>query len=248
MTALLENQIALITGGNAGIGKAIAQLFASQGAHVIILGTNQTKGDQVVAEINQLAHKNSATFIQVDVANHQAVNDAIEKILQQHGRIDVLVNNAGITRDQLLMKMSEEDWDRVMDVNAKSCYNTCKALVRSMMKQRKGKIINISSVVGLMGNAGQTNYAASKAAIIGFTKALAKEVASRNILVNCIAPGYIATDMTAGLNEEQQKGILAAIPLNRMGAPEDIAKAALFLAVADYITGQVFTIDGGMVM
>lgn len=246
----LQGQVAIVTGGNAGIGKAISHLFASQGASVIIFGTNNEKGLQAIAAINEAVQREAAYFYQVDVANTEAVNQVIEQILQKYGQVDILVNNAGITRDQLLMKMSEEDWDRVLDVNVKSCYNTCKALVRTMMKKRKGKIVNISSVVGLIGNAGQTNYAASKAAVIGFSKALAKELASRNILVNCIAPGYIETEMTAILTEEQRQGILATVPLGRMGSPEDIANMALFLASkdADYITGQVFTVDGGMVI
>lgn len=250
MEKMLANQIVLITGGNAGIGKAIARLFAMQGAKVLIFGTNKDKGERTVTEINEIVQSEAASFYQVDVADTEAVQRTIDQILQQYGQVDILINNAGVTRDQLLMKMSEEDWDRVLDVNVKSCYNTCKALVRAMMKKRKGRIINISSVVGLMGNPGQTNYAASKAAIIGFSKALAKELASRNILVNCIAPGYIETEMTAVLNEEQRQKILATIPLERMGTPDHIAQTALFLASAgaDYITGQVLIIDGGMVM
>ncbi len=247
---LLHNQTAIITGGNAGLGKAIALKFAEQGARVAIFGTNLEKGAQVVEEINQRSSAAQASFFQVDVSQTKAVDEAIHAVTAQWGPVSILVNNAGITRDQLLMKMTEEDWDRVFSVNTKSCFNTCRALVRSMLKARKGKIINVASVVGLTGNAGQTNYAASKAAIIGFTKALAKELASRNICVNCIAPGYIDTQMTAALQETQKNAILSQIPLGRMGCPEDIAHAACFLAspLSDYITGQTIAIDGGMVM
>jgi 3-oxoacyl-[acyl-carrier protein] reductase len=186
----------------------------------------------------------------VDVADKAAVENAIQTILTTLGGVDILVNNAGITRDGLLMKMSEEDWDQVLATNLKSVYNTCQSLVRPMLKARSGKIINISSVVGITGNAGQTNYAASKAGMIGFTKSLAQELASRGICVNCIAPGFIQTKMTDGLTEGQKEGILKQIPMGKMGTVENIADAALFLAspFADYITGQVLAVDGGMVM
>jgi 3-oxoacyl-[acyl-carrier protein] reductase len=249
MNHLLKGQVAIVTGGNAGIGKAISTKFAEQGAHLFIFGTNSERGQETIREIQQLTGNETAEFFQVDVSNTADVDTAIKKIIEKTGRVDVLVNNAGITRDQLMMKMTEEDWDRVFAVNVKSCYNTCQSLIRSMMKARRGKIINMSSVIGLTGNIGQVNYAASKAAIIGFTKALAKEVASRNICVNCIAPGFIDTPMTGVLSEEQKKGILAQIPLGRMGSPLDIANAVLFLAsgLADYVTGQVLIVDGGMV-
>jgi 3-oxoacyl-[acyl-carrier protein] reductase len=250
MDKLLQNKCAIVTGGTAGIGKAIALKFAEQGAKVIIFGTHKERGAQAVAEIKQTTGNDLGTFYAVNVANKAEVEQVIKQILETHPQIDILVNNAGITRDTLLMKMTEKDWDDVMAINVKSCYNTSHALVRSMMKARQGKIINISSVVGLTGNAGQTNYAASKAAIIGFTKALAKEVASRNINVNCIAPGFIETGMTEILNTAKKDAALAGIPLGRMGTPTEIAHTALFLAssMADYITGQVITIDGGMVM
>jgi 3-oxoacyl-[acyl-carrier protein] reductase len=250
MTQMLKGQTAIVTGGTAGIGKAIATRFAEEGAYVAIFGTNAERGAQIVDELSKIPGSAGSDFFQINVADHQEVEKAIKGILEKRNHVDVLVNNAGITRDQLLMKMSEEDWDNVMDVNVKSCYNLCRALVRSFLKARKGKIINISSVVGLTGNAGQVNYAASKAAIIGLTKALAKELASRNIHVNCIAPGFIMTAMTDVLTEDQKKATLEQIPLGRMGVPEDIAKAALFLASSwsDYITGQVITVDGGMVM
>lgn len=250
MKGLLKDQIALVTGGTAGIGKAIALKFAEQGARVIIFGTHNERGMQTLAEIKQIPEAFEAEFYQVNVAQTAEVSQQIKSIIEKHGRIDVLVNNAGITKDQLLLKMNEQEWDEIMTVNAKSCYNTCHAVVRSMLKNRKGKIINMSSVIGLTGNAGQSNYAASKAAIIGFTKALAKELASRNIHVNCIAPGFIATKMTDIMTDAQKESTLTQIPLGRIGDPQDIANAALFLAssLSDYITGQVLTVDGGMVI
>jgi 3-oxoacyl-[acyl-carrier protein] reductase len=250
MKQLLLNQIAIVTGGNVGIGKAIALKLAQEGAKVIIFGTNQETGLMTQNEIRELIHPESAYFRAVDVSQTNLVDEAIKKVLEEFGSIDILVNNAGVTADQLLMKMSEQDWDKVLDINLKSCFNTCKAVVRAMMKAKKGKIINISSVVGLTGNAGQANYAASKAGMIGFSKALAKELASRNILVNCIAPGFIQTQMTEVLTPAQKEAILKDIPLNHMGEPDDIANLAWFLAspLSNYITGQVITVDGGMVM
>ncbi len=207
-------------------------------------GRNEERGKEIAKE------NANCEFYQVDVSNAQQVNDSIGEVLKKWGKVDILVNNAGITRDNLLLKMTEEDWDNIMAINVKSCYNLSKAVVRSMMKARRGKIINMSSVVGLTGNAGQANYAASKAAVIGFTKALAKELASRNICINCIAPGYIETAMTAEMTEAQTEALLNSIPMGRIGKPEDIANMALFLSSSesDYITGQVFTVDGGMVM
>lgn len=250
MSDLLKNQVAVITGGNAGIGKAIAKKFAEQGAKVVIFGTNAEKGAEAVNDIKQHAKHNDVSFYQVNVAKTADVETAIKQVLEAFGGIDILVNNAGITRDQLLLKMTEEDWDNVMAVNAKSCYNTARAVVRSMIKARKGTIINMSSVVGLTGNAGQTNYAASKAAIMGFTKALAKELASRQVRVNCICPGFIESMMTEVLTEAQRTAILDQIPMGRMGSPAEVADMALFLAspLSSYITGQIFTVDGGMVM
>ena len=247
----LEGQVALVTGGNAGIGRAIVMKLAEHGAKVAIFGTDVQRGAQVVQEVAELTGADgNAMFYQVNVADHQEVEEAVKKFLESWGRVDIVINNAGITRDQLLMRMTEEDWDQVMAINTKSCYNVCHAVVRPMMKARKGKIVYISSVVGLTGNVGQANYAASKAAGIGFSKALAKELAPRNICVNCIAPGYIETRMTAELAEEQKKSLLSSIPLGRMGTPEEIANAALFLAGpdSDYITGQVLVVDGGMVI
>jgi 3-oxoacyl-[acyl-carrier protein] reductase len=249
---LLKGKVALITGGTAGIGKAIACLYAEQGAEVIILGTNRQRAESALQEIEakkaDSSQKNSYHLL--DIANTQEVEALIEQLLKEKGKIDILVNNAGITKDQLLMKMSEEDWDRVIDVNLKSVFNTCKALCRPMMKARSGVILNISSVIGLIGNAGQANYAASKAGIIGFTKSIAKEFASRGIRANCIAPGYIDTQMTEGLAASIKEAIISKIPMSRIGSPHDIAHAALFLASdwATYITGQVLTVDGGMVI
>lgn len=247
---LLKDQTAVITGGTAGIGKEIALRFAEAGAKIAIFGTNDERGAQVIEEIKQKFHRDDAIYIKVDVASTADVEQAIKQVLEKFTHIDILINNAGITKDQLLMKMNENDWDQVMDVNVKSCYNTCKAVVRSMMKARKGKIINMSSVVGLTGNAGQANYAASKAAIIGLTKSLAKELAPRNICVNSVAPGFITTPMTDVLSEEQRSAALSKVPLGRMGSPEEIANTVVFLAssLADYVTGQVLVVDGGMTM
>lgn len=249
---LLKAKKALITGGTAGIGKEIAIAFAAQGANVAIFGTNEERASQVLQELEQKRlnpEQRFASFL-VNVSEKISVESAIQQLLGAWGGVDILVNNAGITRDGLLMRMTEEDWDQVIDVNLKSVYNTCQALVRPMIKAKGGKIINISSVVGLTGNAGQVNYAASKSGMIGFTKALAQEVATRNICVNCIAPGFIETRMTDALNSAQKEGILKQIPMGRMGSPQDIANAAVFLAgpASDYITGQVLTVDGGMVM
>jgi len=245
---MLKDKIAIVTGGTRGIGFAIAKRFLEEGAHVALFGTNSERGKEAAERLGASGQR--VRFYQVDVSNDEMVDAAINRVIEELGPIDILVNNAGITRDGLLMKMKEEDWNAVLDTNLKSVYSSCKSVVRPMMKARAGKIINITSVVGLIGNAGQTNYAASKAGIIGFTKALAKEVASRGISVNCIAPGFIETDMTDGLNEIQKEQLFKTIPMGRLGKPEDIANAALFLAGSEsaYMTGQVLTIDGGMVM
>lgn len=251
MEKLLTNKVAIVTGGTRGIGKAIAALFVEQGASVAIFGTQPQKGQEAVKELEAKAQESQKiNFYQVDVSKGAQVDQVITQIYTEFGTIDILVNNAGVTRDNLLMRLSEEDWDTVLDTNLKSIYHTSRAVIRPMMKARQGKIINITSVVGLNGNAGQTNYAASKAGMIGFTQSLAKEVGSRGICVNCIAPGFIETDMTGALNEKQKEAILAQIPMQKMGQPQDIAHAALFLAssLGDYITGQVLTVDGGMVM
>lgn len=249
---LLKDKKALITGGTAGIGKEIALAYAAQGAHVVIFGTNAERAQETLQELEKKRVFPEQTFFAeiVDVSSKKSVEEVIEKMLAKWGTIDILVNNAGITRDGLLMKMSEEDWDSVIDTNLKSVYNTCQTLVRTMLRAKGGKIINISSVIGLTGNAGQVNYAASKSGIIGFTKALAQELATRNICVNCIAPGFIKTRMTDELTEVQKEAIVKKIPMGRIGNPQDVADAAVFLAspLSNYITGQVLTVDGGMVM
>ena len=246
----LRERIAIVTGGTSGIGREIAITFAKEGAHVIIVGTNKERAEEVLMLLReQNPHQKFLSFL-VDVANKNDVEQMISSVLAEFGRVDILVNNAGITKDQLLMKMTEAEWDIVLDTNLKSVYNFCAALSRPMLKARSGRIINISSVVGLIGNPGQANYAAAKAGMIGLTKALAQEFAARNILVNCIAPGFIQTKMTDVLTDEQKALLMQKIPMKRLGRPEDIAQAALFLAshMADYITGQVLTVDGGMVM
>lgn len=250
MKDLLKDKTAIVTGGSSGIGYAIATTFAEQGARVAIIGTNAEKGNQSAAAINEKTGAKSVAFYQADVSKTEQVDECLKQILEVFGKVDILVNNAGITRDQLIMKMSPLDWDEVMATNIKSCYNTCRFLARPMLKARTGKIINVSSVVGLTGNAGQANYAASKGAMIAFTKALALEFASRNILVNCIAPGFIETNMTSSLTEGQRESILSKIPLGRLGLPQEVANAALFLAadLSSYMTGQTITVDGGMVM
>ncbi|MFN0064910.1 MAG: 3-oxoacyl-ACP reductase FabG [Chlamydiales bacterium] len=247
----LKEQTAIITGGTRGIGYAIVKHFLENGASIAVFGTNPERGIKVVEELKYLVGDGQKLlFYQVDVANAEQVNAAINQVFAEFGHVDILVNNAGINRDALLMKLTEEQWVDVIDTNLKSVYYTCRSVIRPMMKKRAGRIINITSVVGLMGNAGQTNYAASKSGMIGFTKSLAKELGSRGICVNCIAPGFIKTDMTDALSDAQRETLLKQIPLNKLGDPMDIAHAALFLASpqASYITGQVLTVDGGMVM
>ena len=244
----LENQIAVVTGAGRGIGRAIALKFAAAGADVVVVSRTQENSEKVAAEIRALGRK--AWAHAVDVADAAAVNAAAEKILAEAGKVDILVNNAGVTRDGLLMRMPDADWDTVLNTNLKGAFLVTKAFVRSFIKQRSGRIINISSVIGLIGNAGQSNYAASKAGLIGFTQSTARELASRGITANAIAPGFIETDMTSELNEALRAEILKKIPLGCLGQSEDIAAAALYLASpgARYVTGQVLTVDGGMVM
>ena len=244
----LENQIAVVTGAGRGIGRAIALKFAAEGADVVCVSRTAENADKVAAEIRALGRRAWAHAL--DVADAGAVNAAAEKILAECGKVDILVNNAGVTRDGLLMRMSDGDWDTVLDTNLKGAFLVTKSFSRAMIKQRSGRIINISSVIGLIGNVGQCNYAASKAGLIGFTQSAAREMASRGITVNALAPGFIETDMTAALGQELRTELLKKIPLNSLGQPEDIANAALFLASsgARYITGQVLTVDGGMVM
>lgn len=249
---LLKNKKAIITGASSGIGKDIAKVFVKNGADVVIFATNPDKIKHAIKELEDIRIESDQKILSkiVDVSNYNEVETAVNESLNQLGNIDILVNNAGITKDNLLMKMPEEDFDRVIAVNLKSIYNTCKVLIRPMMKNKKGKIVNISSIIGLIGNPGQTNYAASKAAIHGFTKALAKEVGSRNICVNAVAPGFIQTQMTEVLPENIKEQMLNNIPLKRFGSTLDVANLVLFLSseMSDYITGQVYTVDGGMVM
>lgn len=237
-----KDKIVLITGGSRGIGKAIAEAFAEAGATVIVTYKNSIDG--AYFESKNIKH------VRCDVADMKSVQEVIDGIIKEYSRIDVLVNNAGITKDGLLMRMSEEDWDVVLDTNLKGVFNMTKAVTRSMMSKRYGKIINITSVVGIMGNAGQANYVASKAGVIGFTKSVAKELASRNININAIAPGFIATEMTDKLTDEIKHSYLNSIPLKKFGSGSDIANAVKFFASdeSSYITGQTLCVDGGIVM
>lgn len=248
MTSVLQGQVAVVTGAGRGIGRAIALRFANAGADVVCVSRTAENSEKVAAEVRTVGKK--AWAHAVDVSDANATEAAAEKILSEAGRVDILINNAGITRDSLLMRMSEADWDAVLDTNLKGAFTFTKAFSRAFLKQRSGRIINISSVIGLIGNAGQCNYAASKAALIGFTKSIARELGSRGIAVNAIAPGFIETDMTAAMTPDMRAELLKKIPLNALGQPEDIAEAALFLAGPSgrYITGQVLTVDGGMVM
>jgi 3-oxoacyl-[acyl-carrier protein] reductase len=244
----LANQVAVVTGAGRGIGRAIALKFAAEGADVVCVSRTAENSEKVAAQISGLGRK--AWAHAVDVADSASVTAAAEKILAGASRVDILVNNAGVTRDGLLMRMSDTDWDTVLDTNLKGAFLFTKAFSRVMLKQRAGRIINVASVIGLIGNAGQCNYAASKAGLIGFTKSMARELGSRSITVNAIAPGFIETDMTAEIKPEMKTEMLKQIPLGSFGQAEDVANAALFLAspAARYVTGQVLTVDGGMVM
>jgi 3-oxoacyl-[acyl-carrier protein] reductase len=244
----LTNQIAVVTGAGRGIGRAIALKFATEGADVVCVSRTAENSEKVANEVRALGRK--AWAHAVDVADANSVNPAVEKILADCGRVDVLVNNAGVTRDGLLMRMSEADWDTVLDTNLKGAFLVTKAFSRALLKQRAGRIVNVASVIGLIGNAGQCNYASSKAGLIGFTKSAAKEFASRGVTVNAIAPGFTETDMTAEIKPEMKELVLKQVPLGCFGQAEDIANAALYLAAASgrYVTGQVLTVDGGMVM
>ncbi|PKM82603.1 MAG: beta-ketoacyl-ACP reductase [Firmicutes bacterium HGW-Firmicutes-14] len=245
---VLREKTAIITGAARGIGREIALVLANKGANVAIMDINPDQIRETAAEIEKTGCR--ALAIEGNVTRAEDVDEMVKKTIEKFGRIDILVNNAGITRDTLLMRMKEEDWDAVMNVNLKGAFLCTKAVTRIMMKQRYGRIVNISSVIGLMGNAGQANYGASKAGIIGLAKSTARELASRNITVNAVAPGFIDTEMTKVLPDEMKKQMLHQIPLGRMGTPEDVANAVVFLAsdAASYITGQTITVDGGMVM
>ncbi|GBG54921.1 beta-ketoacyl-ACP reductase [Sporomusaceae bacterium FL31] len=245
----LDGKVALITGASRGIGRSVAIDLAKAGAKVVINYAGNVAAAQEVEQTIRLAG-GEAIIVQGDVANTEAVEAMVNQVMDRFGRIDILVNNAGITRDNLLMRMKEADWDAVMNTNLKGIFNCTKTVSRIMMKQKSGKIINMTSVVGLTGNAGQANYAAAKAGVIGFTKSMAKELASRGITVNAVAPGFIATDMTSILSEQLKTELTTRIPLGRLGSPEDISAAVLFLVseAANYITGQTLNVDGGMVM
>jgi 3-oxoacyl-[acyl-carrier protein] reductase len=243
------DQVAVVTGAGRGIGKAIAIRLAKEGARVAVISRTEANSQAAASEINALRSKSAIAYA-VDVSNGEAVADLCSRIVKDFGKVSVLVNNAGVTRDRLSMRMSEEDWDAVIDTNLKGAFHFVQNLQRPMMKQWYGRIVNISSVSGLIGQAGQTNYAASKAGLIGFTKALAREVAGRNVTVNAVAPGFITTDMTDQLPEAVKAHVLPLIPLNRFGECEDVASAVAFIASpeAKYITGHVLTVDGGMAM
>ena len=244
----LTGKVALVTGAAQGIGKAVALLLARNGADIVISDINLEKAEETAKEVQALGRKALAT--KVDVATLGDVEKMVEAILAQFGKVDILVNNAGIARDKLILRMTEEDWDAVLNINLKGTFNCTKAVIRHMSKQKSGKIVNIASVVGEMGNAGQANYAASKAGVIGFTKTIAREFAHRGINVNAIAPGYIETPMTDALPDKAKEELKRLIPMDRLGKPEDVAEAVLFLVSesANYITGQVLNVNGGIYM
>ncbi len=245
----LEGKIALVTGAGRGIGRAVALAFAGQGAVVLVnYNGSRDRAQEVVAEIEKGGGQ--AEAVGCDVSDFAACAAMVEDIIGRYGRVDILVNNAGVTRDNLILRMTEEEYDKVLDTNLKGAFNTIRHLSRYFLKQRCGKVINISSVSGVMGNAGQANYAASKAGLIGLTKSVARELAGKGVCVNAVAPGYIDTDMTAALPEKAREGLMDRIPMGRAGRPEDVAGVAVFLAgsSSDYITGQVIHVDGGMAM
>jgi 3-oxoacyl-[acyl-carrier protein] reductase len=244
----LTGKVALVTGAAQGIGKAVALLLAQRGADIIVSDINLEKAEETSQEITTLGRR--AMAFRANVAVVEEVEKMVQAIIERFSQIHILINNAGVARDKLLLRMSEEDWDLVLDVNLKGTFNCTKAVIRHMSKQRNGKIVNIASVVGEMGNAGQANYSASKAGVIGFTKTIAREFASRGINVNAIAPGYIVTPMTEALPEKAKEDLKRMIPMDRLGQPEDVAQAALFLVseASNYITGQVIKVNGGIYM
>ena len=244
----LTDKVAIVTGASRGIGEAIAKQLSSCGTKIILIARNS---DQLVAvKETIISNGGIAESISGDVSNLNSFSEIVTNTIDKWGRIDILVNNAGIARDNIIMRMKEDDWDSVMNINLKGCFNGIKSVARPMIKNKAGRIINITSVVGQIGNAGQSNYAASKAGIMGLTKSMAKELGSRNITVNAVAPGYITTDMTNELNDEVKEQLKSSIPLGRLGTPDDVANLVCFLASdeAGYITGQTFNVDGGMVM
>lgn len=245
---VLRDKIAIVTGGSRGIGKTIALALANAGADIAVADVNLEAAEETANEIRALGRK--ALAVNANVADAANTVEMVKAVINEFGKVDILVNNAGITRDTLIMRMKEEDWDAVLDVNLKGVYNCTKAVISSMIKQRGGRVINIASVVGIIGNAGQANYASAKAGMIGFTKSVAREVASRGITVNAVAPGFIQTQMTDVLQENVKAKLLEQIPIGRLGTPDDIANAVLFLAAdsASYITGQTISVNGGMVM
>jgi len=249
MSKKLEGKVAIITGASKGIGREIALLFAKEGAKLVLTARSEELLRSLSGEI-KAAGGAEPLCVPLDVKDSEKVDELVDKTLDKFERVDILVNNAGVTRDGLLLRMSDEDWDEVLDTNLKGAFLCLRAVAKPMMRQRAGRIINMASVIGLIGNAGQANYAASKAGIIALTKSAAKELGSRNILINAIAPGFIDTDMTRALSDDIKNAILKSIPVGKLGQPTDIAKAALFLASdeSSFVTGQVLTVDGGMVM
>ncbi|MBI5115963.1 3-oxoacyl-[acyl-carrier-protein] reductase [Candidatus Poribacteria bacterium] len=244
----LEGKVAIVTGGSRGIGRAIAFALAREGATVAVCSRNLAAGKETADHIESEGGR--ARPYRLDVTEVESVGRLVNDVLRDAGRIDILVNNAGVTSDNLLLRMKEDEWDKVIDTNLKGTFNCTKAVARTMLKQRSGKIVNITSVVGVVGNAGQANYCAAKAGVIGFTKSVARELASRNITVNCVAPGLISSAMTEGLPDKTKEELLRLIPLGRMGKPEDVAEVVKFLVApaSDYITGEVIRSDGGMAM
>lgn len=244
----LQNKIAIVTGASQGIGKTTAELFSRSGAHVVCIARNEEKIKDLVNTISKNGH--SASYISCDISDGNLFQNTIKSIISDYGKIDILINNAGITRDSLVLRMKDDQWDEVLNTNLKGAFYGTKSVLRSMMKNKYGRIINITSIVGLQGNSGQSNYSASKAGLIGFSQSVAKEVASRGITINCIAPGWIETEMTNDLPQDTKSEIIKNIPIRKTGTTEDIAYTALFLASKEskYITGQTITVDGGRVI